>query len=56
MNIFTSIGTVLNSTTGFITSTARTMEKTVLLVEREVDNMHEGDVITVKQIKVDDSK
>jgi hypothetical protein len=54
MNIFNALGTVINSTTGFITSTARTMEKTVLLVEKEVDNMHEGDVITVKQIKIND--
>ena len=52
MNIFTAIGVTLSSATGFITSTARTMEKTVLLVEKEVDSMHDGDVITVKSINV----
>jgi len=52
MNIFTTFGVIINSFTGFITSTARTMEKTVLLIEREVDSMHEGDEITVKSINV----
>ena len=52
MNIFTAVGVIFTSATGFITSTARTMEKTVLLVEKEVDNMHEGDSITVKKISI----
>jgi hypothetical protein len=55
MNIFKATGVIFSSITGFITSTARTMEKTVLLVEREVDDMHEGETITVKSINVNRS-
>jgi len=52
MNIFQAIGTVVSSLTGFITSSARTLEKSVLLIEVEVDGMHDGDTITVKPIAV----
>ena len=50
MNMFNSVGTLITTCVGSITSAARTMEKTVLLVEKEVDSMHEGAEITVKPI------
>ena len=50
MNILTATGTLITTTIGSITSAARTMEKTVLLIEKEVDDMHEGAEITVKPI------
>ncbi len=39
MNLFTAIGKILNSFTGAFVAVARTTEKTVELVENEVDNL-----------------
>jgi len=41
MNIFTAVGKTLESLVSIITSVSRTTEDTVLLVEKEVLNLHE---------------
>lgn len=51
MNIFTAIGQTLNSCVSVLTAAARTTEKTVILVENEVDLLHVGQSIRITSVK-----
>ena len=51
MNIFTAVGHTLSSLVSVLTATARTTEKTVSLVENEVDLLHVEQNIRITSVK-----
>ncbi len=53
MNIFTAIGKILNSFTGAFVAVARTTEKTVELVENEMDNLNLEQQIRLDKVKAE---
>lgn len=53
MNIFKAIGETLNSFVLVLTAAARTAEKTVILVENEVDILHEEQHIRISETRAE---
>lgn len=51
MNVFKAIGETLAATVGVVTTAARTTEKTVQLVENEVDILHEEQNVRITTTK-----
>ena len=53
MNIFTAIGETLNSSVSILTTVARTAEKSVRLVETEVDVLSEEQYLRISTSKAE---
>ena len=51
MNIFTAIGETLNSSVSILTTVARTSEKSIRLIENEVDLISEEQYIRISRAK-----
>jgi len=53
MNVFQAVGQSLNSLVAVLTATARTTEKTVQLVENEVDLLHTEQDIRITSVRAE---
>lgn len=51
MNVFQAVGQSLNSLVSVLTATARTTEKTVQLLENEVDLLHTEQNIRITSVR-----